>query len=69
MSIGMKRGTVYLEEHQVEWEENAKDIINFCAALEINIVYLNHLKTAPISELIQIVLSKFLNNFFIYLNF
>ena len=28
MSIGMKRGTVYLEEHQVEWEENAKDTIN-----------------------------------------
>lgn len=28
MSIGMKRGTVYLEEHQVEWEENAKEIIN-----------------------------------------
>lgn len=27
MSIGMKRGTVYLEEHQALWEENAKQTI------------------------------------------
>ncbi|MBE5872476.1 MAG: GrpB family protein [Lachnospiraceae bacterium] len=27
MSIGMKRGTVYLEEHQKIWEDNAKQTI------------------------------------------
>ena len=27
MSIGMKRGTVFLEEHQTAWEENAKEVI------------------------------------------
>ena len=25
MSIGLKRGTVLLEEHQLSWEENAKE--------------------------------------------
>ena len=28
MSIGMKRGTVFLEEHQPAWEENARTVIN-----------------------------------------
>ena len=28
MSIGMKRGTVYLEEHQSAWEQSAKDTID-----------------------------------------
>lgn len=27
MSIGMKRGTVYLEEHQTAWEQNAMETI------------------------------------------
>ena len=27
MSIGMKRGTVFLEEHQPAWEENARAVI------------------------------------------
>jgi GrpB-like predicted nucleotidyltransferase (UPF0157 family) len=27
MSIGMKRGTVFLEEHQPAWEENARSVI------------------------------------------
>ena len=27
MSIGMKRGTVYLEDHQSSWEESAKTVI------------------------------------------
>ena len=27
MSIGMKRGTVYLEPHQTEWERTAKETI------------------------------------------
>ena len=28
MSIGLKRGTVYLEDHQPEWEQNAVDTIS-----------------------------------------
>ena len=28
MSIGLKRGTVLLEEHQLAWEENARDTIS-----------------------------------------
>jgi len=28
MSIGMKRGTVFLEEHQTAWEESAKAVIS-----------------------------------------
>lgn len=28
MSIAMKRGTVFLEEHQPAWEENARTVIN-----------------------------------------
>ena len=27
MSIGMKRGVVYLERHQEIWEENARQVI------------------------------------------
>ena len=28
MSIGLKRGTVLLEEHQISWEQNAKETIS-----------------------------------------
>ena len=28
MSIGLKRGTVFLEEHQLAWEENARETIS-----------------------------------------
>ena len=40
MSIGMKRGTVYLEEHQIYWEESASaviaDIQNALAGLDVD---------------------------------
>ena len=28
MSLGLKRGTVYLEEHQIDWETNARETID-----------------------------------------
>ncbi len=33
MSIGMKRGSVYLEEHQIEWESAAEDTIQIIKSL------------------------------------
>ncbi len=60
MSIGLKRGTVLLEEHQISWEQNAKEtIIEIQVALKglnpdiqhVGSTSINSIKAKPIIDI------------------
>lgn len=52
MSIGLKRGTVYLEEHQTAWEDNVKQtIIDIQKALEGLDVDVQHIGSTSIKTI------------------
>ena len=60
MSIGMKRGTVYLEEHQTEWETAAADTIRQLhrllgdTAVDIRHIGSTAIRTIPAKPIIDI---------------
>ncbi len=63
MSIGMKRGTVYLESHRIEWETTAAETIRIIKnvlqdeAIDIRHVGSTSIKTIPAKPIIDIALS------------
>ena len=66
-SIGLKRGTVYLSEHQISWEENAKETIDELYAVlhdlkpdiqHVGSTSINSIKAKPIID-IAVAVSDF----------
>ena len=63
MSIGMKRGTVYLESHRTEWETTAAETIRIIKnvlqdeAIDIRHVGSTSIKNIPAKPIIDIALS------------
>lgn len=52
MSIGLKRGTVHLEEHQSEWDQNAQEVIAVLkAALGGAAVDIQHIGSTAIRKI------------------
>lgn len=63
MSIGMKRGTVYLEEHQPEWEIDAEETIRAIknilgdSAVDVQHIGSTSIKTIPAKPIIDIAVA------------
>ena len=63
MSIGMKRGKVYLEKHQIEWERNAEKTIHIIKfILQNDVEDIQHIgstsiKTIPAKPIIDIAVA------------